>query len=509
MSIVVLVGSVAALVALLQLPPVATVVVRKLLTFAPFNPGNRLEVGRVSGNFLRGLTLEDVRLRQDGRELAYLRRLTVGYHLPRDLLDVLRKSADTTGGGGFAIARLSVRDVSVSAQLAPDSVAHVRVQEFLARDLGVGETTVVQIDALELGIQPPRSSRWLGLAARGGVTASEIRLDPLRVHTESSELTGRLVLPRSFRDARLVDRLDVRLAARPLDLADLAALAPSVPASGLLRFEARAKGDGDLVTVHLAASLDRGQLTLDGGTRLRQGKPTSYRVHGVISRFDPSRLSTSAPTGEVNARVDADIAGPLRSASGNARIQVDGSKVGSVAVHRLELGAVLDSGTADLTLRGALDTGSIHVTGRARPFDSIPTYRLSGSALRLPGTAPVARAFTGQDGDPALAVAFQLSGEGRSADSATARGRVDLTAVRDTGTPDVSAGRSCAPSFSPAEGRSPPSASSPSATRSPMRCARDGSIASTSASCRATRPPPHSRAASPSPAAARHRRRRG
>ncbi len=45
----------------------------------------------------------------------------------------------------------------------------------------------------------------------------------------------------------------------------------------------------------------------------------------------------------------------------------------------------------------------------------------------------MARAFTGQDGDPALAVAFQLSGEGSSADSATARGRVDLTAVRDTG----------------------------------------------------------------------------
>jgi translocation and assembly module TamB len=460
MGIVVVLGSVAALVALLQLPPVATAVVRRLLTLAPLNPGNRLEVGRVSGNFLRGLTLEDVWLRQGGRELAYLRRLTVAYRLPSlrppvsridelaveggrifarqrgeswDLLDVLRKSADTTGGGGFAIARLSVRDVSASAELAPDSVAHVRVQEFLARDLAVGDTTLVQIDALELGIQPPRSGRWLGLAARGGVTANEVRLDPLRVHTESSELTGRLVVPRSFRDARMVDRLDVRLAARPLDLADLAALAPSVPASGLLRFEARAEGDGDLVTAHLAASLDRGRLMLDGGTRLSRGKPTSYTVHGVISRFDPSRLSTSAPAGELNARVDADIAGPLRAASGNARVQVDGSKVGAVAVHRLELGAVLDSGTADLTLRGTLDTGSIRVTGRARLFDSIPTYRLAGSALRLPGTAAVARAFTGQAGDPALLVAFQLSGEGSSADSATARGRVDLTAVRDTG----------------------------------------------------------------------------
>ena len=459
-GIVVLVGIVAALVALLQLPPVATVVVRKLLTLAPLNPGNRLEVGRVYGNFLRGLTLEDVRLAQDGRELAFLRRVTVGYHLPRlrppvsrldelavdggriaarrrgeswDLLDVLRKSADTTGGGGFAIARLSVRDVSVSAQLAPDSVARVRVQEFLAHDLAIGDTTLVQIDALALGIQPPRSSRWLGLTTRGGVTASEIRLDPLRVHTESSDLTGRLVVPRSFRDARLVDRLDVRLAARPLDLADLAALAPSVPSKGLLRFEARAEGDGDLVTAHLAASLDRGQLTLEGGTRLSHGKATSYKVHGVISRFDPSRLNTSAPAGEVNAQIDADIAGPLRSASGNARVRVDGSKLGAVAVHRLDLGAVLDSGTADLTLRGALDTGSIRVTGRARPFDSIPTYRLSGTALRLPGTAAVARVFTGQDGDPALAVAFRLSGEGSSADSATARGQVDLTAVRDTG----------------------------------------------------------------------------
>ncbi len=460
MGIVVLVGSVAALVALLQLPPVATVVVRKLLALAPLNPGNRLEVGRVSGNFLRGLTLEDVHLRQNGRELAYIRRLTVGYHLPRlrppvsrldelvveggriaarrrggswDLLDVLRKSADTTGGGGFGIDRLSVRDVSLAADLAPDSVAHLRVQQFLARDLAVGDTTLVQIDALELGVQPPRSTRWLGLAARGGVTANEIRLDPLRAHSESSDLTGRVVVPRSFGEARLVDRLDVRLAARPLDFADLAGLAPWVPATGLLRFDARAEGEGDLVTAHLAASLDRGRLTLDGDTRLSDGKPTSYKVHGVIFRLDPSRLATSAPAGELNARLDADIAGPLRSASGHARLQVNGSKLGAVAVHSLDLGAVLNSGTADLTLRGALDTGSIRLTGRGRPFDSIPTYRLSGSALRLPGTAAVARTFTGQDGDPALAIAFQLSGEGRSADSATARGRVDLTAVRDTG----------------------------------------------------------------------------
>ena len=147
---------VVALVALLQLPPVATLVVRKLLTLAPINPGNRLEVGRVSGNFLRDLTLENLRLRQDGRELARIDRLTVGYHParlrpPGTRLDEARdrrrrdrdpareplgparghaKSSDTTGGGGFAIDRMLVRDVAVAAELAPDSVAHARLRSW-------------------------------------------------------------------------------------------------------------------------------------------------------------------------------------------------------------------------------------------------------------------------------------------------------------------------------------------------------------------------------------------
>ena len=186
-GLVVLVGSVAALVALLQLPPVATVVVRKLLTLAPLNPGNRLEVGGVSGNFLRGLTLEDVRLRQDGRELAYLHQLRVGYHLPRlrppvsrldelaidggriaarrrgeswDLLDVLRKSADTTGGGGFSVARLSVRDVSVSAELAPDSVIPDHAPSAMPRfSEGNAADRIVSVSGMTMAAPIPWAAR--------------------------------------------------------------------------------------------------------------------------------------------------------------------------------------------------------------------------------------------------------------------------------------------------------------------------------------------------------------
>jgi translocation and assembly module TamB len=451
---------VVALVGLLQLPPVATIAVRKLLTLAPLNPGNRLEVGRVSGNFFGGLTLEDLRLQQDGRELARIDRLAVRYRLPQlrppdtrldqleiiggsisahrrgdrwDLPDVMRKASDTTGGGGFAIGRLLMRDVAVAAEFSPDSVAHARVQELAARDLRLGKTALAAIDRLQLAVQPPASERWIGVSTRGSVTADELRLDPVRIYSEASQLSGHIVLPRGFQDARQVNRVDVRLAARPLALADLAAFNPSVPATGQMELDAQARGEGDLITAHLAASLDRGRLTLDGGTRLHEGKPTSYRVHGAVSRLDPSRLHASAPAGDLNARLDADVSGALSSADGSMRLDLGGSRIGGVHVRQLRLGALLSSGTADLTLVGALDSGSVNATGRARPFDSLPTYRFSGTAVGMPGTGAVARALAGADGDPSLAVAFRLAGSGTSPDSGTANGRVDLAAVRDTG----------------------------------------------------------------------------
>ncbi len=448
------------MVALLQLPPVATAVVRKLLPLAPLNPGNRLFVGRVSGNPFGELTLQAVRLVQSGRELAYIERLRVEYHLPAlfatvrrldeldvdgarlkarrgaegwDLVQVLRKSSDTTGGGGFAVGRLRVKDGALAATLSPDSVARVRVIDLAGRQLVFERTTLVTIDSLSLALQPPASGRWFAVATRGAVTADEIRLDPLRIQTELSRLTGHAVVPRRFDDAREVDRLDLRLSAQPLDLADLAAVVPSVPDSGKLRFDASAHAEGDFVATHLAATLDRARLTLDGGTRVRQGKPASYRLHGVGRRLDLSRLVSSAPAGELNGRIDADLAGPLARADGRVRLALGSSTIGATAVRRLDLDAVLAGGAAELTLRGALDTGTLNVRGRARPFDSIPSYRLAGSARGMPGTAAVARALTGRTGDPALAIDFRLAGEGKSAGAARLQGRVDLSAVRDGG----------------------------------------------------------------------------
>ncbi len=243
------------------------------------------------------------------------------------------------------------------------------------------------------------------------------------------------MLPRRWEDPALVDRLDVQLAARPLDLADLAALTPAVPAAGQLQLDARARGTGDLVTASLAASIARGRVRLDGGTRLRNGKPESYRLRGVISELDPSRLSTAAPAGTVNAQLDADVEGPWRRANGTARVRLDRTQLSGTRVRRLNLDARLTDGAADLTLAGSLDSGSVSARGRARPFDSIPTYRFTGSALAMPGTAAVARALAGRTGDPSLDLRFQLAGQGASPDSARVRGRVDLSALRKAGAP--------------------------------------------------------------------------
>src|SRR6476469_1597467 len=117
------------LLALLQLPPVATWVMRRIITVVPFNPGYQLQVGRVSGDWLHRLALENVRLIWKSRELARLDRLELGYDLRQlrgpvtrlreltvsgaraeahregktwDLASALKSSADTTKhGGGF------------------------------------------------------------------------------------------------------------------------------------------------------------------------------------------------------------------------------------------------------------------------------------------------------------------------------------------------------------------------------------------------------------------------
>ncbi len=447
--------------ALLQLPPVATWAMRRLVTVVPLNPGYQLQVGAVSGDWLHRLVLDHVRLVRNGRELARIDRLRLGYDLRQlrgdetrlrevsvngasisahrqgdswDLANALKHSADTTGGGGFRIERLTLRDVQLAAVLAPDSTVRVRGLTLDARDFVLGDKVLLKLDNLNAAVAAPGSDQWFAFATRGALTAEELRLDPLRIQTEATRIAGHLVLPRDRDNPRLVDRLDVELHATPLMLADLAAVVPSVTPEGALRFDASAEGDSaGLVTAHLGATLEDATATLDGLIPLAKSTG-DYRLTGTVRRLDPSRLYHSAPVGSVNGQVEARLSGPkLPQADGRVELRLTPSRIAGRSVRRLDLRADLRHGSAGVTLRGNVEQGTLSATGRVRPFDSIPAYRLSGSATNLPGTAAVARGLTSDSGTTALDVRFQINGAGISPKQARLTGRVDLAALKQSG----------------------------------------------------------------------------
>ncbi len=454
---------VVALVGLLQLPPVATWVARRALSFVPLSPGYRLEVGWVSGNWFTHLRLEDVRLYRDRRELASIASLGLRYNPRRlfggqirlrqiaatgvratarreagdwDLANVLRRSPDTTtGGGGFAVARLDLDDVGIVAMLAPDSAVRVRELRLRARDLVLGDRVLVTVDTVHGAISPPSDPPlWLTLAARGSATREALRLDPLRLRTDRSDIGGRVVLPRSLDDPRTAGQLDVELAALPLALADLAAMFPAVSPEGTIRLEARADAQGRLATATLGARLDDATLQLTGTTMLGHDAPAVVRLHGEVARLDPSRVLRAAPRAELTGAVDADLRGAsLARSDGYARLRLDDSRLGTSRLSALELRAQVRDGRADLALRGDLAGTDLSTSGWARPFDSIPSYRLSGRALNPPGTETLARVLAGREDDPVLELGFRLEGEGTTPGSARASGRAEIAALRRRG----------------------------------------------------------------------------
>ncbi|HJX86815.1 MAG TPA: hypothetical protein VJ277_04565, partial [Gemmatimonadales bacterium] len=333
------------------------------------------------------------------------------------------------------IERIAVDDADLAAQLAPDSVARLRHLVLRGRDLVAGQRLTMVLDTVGVAFAPPAdSSVWFQVAARGAALNDELRLDPLRIHTSRSEINGRAVIPRSFDDPHLASRLDVKLSALPLSLADLAAIFPAVPPEGELRMEAGATARGRLATVSLGARLDSATLNLTGSTVLGHDAPGYLKVDGSVRRLDPSRLYRSAPAALLSGDIRADLRGPtLSRADGSATFRLDDSKVGARTVEAFDLDAQVNDGRANLRVRGDLGGIGVRAGGWARPFDSIPSYQLAGHARGIPGTESAARALAGAEGDPVLDVGFRMAGQGASTDAARVRGLIELAAVRRGG----------------------------------------------------------------------------
>lgn len=457
----IILGPVIVGVLLLQTSPVATWAVRQLVRFVPLNAGYALDVGRVSGNWLTRLQLENVRILHETRELGRIARLRATYdwrelaggttHLETvtidgvratahrtaegwDLANVLRPSTDTTSGGGkpVTIDSIAVGDAELAAAFGPDSVLRVRDLTLRLHGLAMGDTTLATIDTLAARIAPAAAEpRWLSVSGRGSATAADFRLDSVHLWNERSRISGRLVVPRNLDTPRAADRLVVALDAAPLSMADVASWVPSLRPDGDLRLALRITGEDRVAVGRLTGELDDIRLALDGRTTVGSGGPRDLQLKGTLRDLDLARLMAAGPAGRINVDLTAALRGNKPAdADGQIDLVMTRSHVADVAIDRMTLRTTVVAGRADLALRGNVGGGAVSADGWARPFDSVPTYELTGDARGLPGTDSLVRQLVGADGSPVLAVHFKAAGSGATLDDLQLSGRADLAALR-------------------------------------------------------------------------------
>ena len=176
-----------------------------------------------------------------------------------DLANALRKSTDTTKGKGFEVGVIDIHDASIAAEFTPDSVARLRGLTSLLRDFEIGEQATARVERLNFAVAPPRSPVWFAVSTRGDLSPDVLHFDPLRIQTERTSVTGRATLPRRLDDPRVIDRLDLHLAATPLALADLAPWHPSIAQEGTVDLNASAGARGGVVTARLGAGMGKGK----------------------------------------------------------------------------------------------------------------------------------------------------------------------------------------------------------------------------------------------------------
>ena len=428
------------LLAALQVPGIGNWAGQRLLGLIPLNPDYELTARRVTGNWVTHLELQDVLLRHASDTVAELGLVAVAYNPFRLLTTrrlqslqvaggriVARRNAEgwdlqgavgssatpatdtAASGGSFGIGRLEVRDVALSATLAPDSVAHVRDLIVRGGDLVFGDRIQGRLDTLRAAVTPPGTTIPMTIATRGIIARDVIRLDSLDIRSEHSRVAGRAVIPRQLNDPRQAGQLYVNLRAAPLSLVELARFYPAVVPRGELNALITAQANGSVVNGEIAAEVDGATLHIAGSSLLGVDAPVALHIDGELTGFDPARVIRNAPAGRITGSVSADLAGErLTTSDGDFTLRVEQRRHDGAPL-RVNASGKVTGGRADLQLRAALNELAVAANASLRPFDTLPTYRLHGTA---------------RQGE--LSGRFVVHGTGVTPDAANATARVDL-----------------------------------------------------------------------------------
>ncbi len=429
-GIVLMVGFVVAL----QSDAFSTVVARRVAR-ALSSPAFQLEVGEVSGSWLRDLRVTDLRVSSppDGSgsgweiradtlaatfDLLSLIHRTVSLGEVRGtgvLADLQRgesaspdsspgntATSDSVSAGGagwkISVGNLRLRDgrLRVGQDVLDDPGAKAWVLAGIrgaARDIRIGPGIRLKVDSLEGRLRARgQDGPWGDLQFAGAYEADRVLVDTLLLSTTESHVSGRGTFPLGIPGPGL-DGLDFRFSAQPLHLADVEPFLPrSVPDSIRVRVQGFAHSAG-------------GVMNLDVEARTRAGE--SLELKGDFSKDG----------GAGRSHLEARLAGVDLASWGLARspVPVDA-----------ELDAEADSAQGAWTGDWSVRTRGVNARGTGALTPRSPLeWKVGGTLAYRPGEgAPPLAALDTAGAE----ISFEWAGEGTSLDSLTAGGRIRVEA---------------------------------------------------------------------------------
>ena len=419
-----------------------------------------VRVGGLAGNFLTGARLTDLEINRYGETVVAVDTVLVDYTLRTLLSKTFSASQLYVGGPRVYVRQRADSTFNVAGLLKPaedstasgftvlldevavrrgraevhwlrgdgrDSVHTVADVVAVVRDFRQqGDSLSGDIERLALRALAPFDRGEIAATASGRFSKQDLDLRDLAVTSRAgTDLTGRASLV--FTGDGTLPVFDALIEAAPLALEDARAFA-GLALYGDPRLRLQADSDGDLLTASVVGALDDATVNLDGEFSRQTDGPVRYRAEGTLRRFDPSVLTRNpALAAEVTGDLSLNLQGTtLETLSGPFSVTLRETRVADRTIDRLALDGAFAAGRVTFDVDGALPGASLTAEGRARPFDTVPTFQVAGTArdvdlgVLLPGSGR-SDSFAGD---------FAVVGRGNTAETFSGTVALDLDRAR-------------------------------------------------------------------------------
>lgn len=393
------------LVLLLQVPPVRTAVVNRVLGAVGPWEGMELKVRDTAGSVVWSLGLSDLSLvRSDGsdamridtvgvrwspsalfrRTLAldevFVGRVTVTARRDStgeiDLARPFMGVSDEPSAWRIAIDRLELEDGTARIESDTAGTWTANRIRIVLTELLTGDDLRLEVDSLRADIADPGSSFPGLVEVRASISGGVATIDTLLFRTASSSVTGSGALRLPAGDAPTTDSLRFRLSADPLALSDLSPLFPVLNPDGVLRVGVDVRGEGRNLEVRTdAVAGDSGRFSLHFLTRVGTDSVAwSGRIEA--DRLSPGAVLADGPAGEiVSGQGSFRLSGPIRDRlSGLVQLELSAANIAGFGQSAVSLEQSWNEGRADTRIALKADRAEVRVTGWIEPLAVVPEY---------------------------------------------------------------------------------------------------------------------------------------